>query len=340
MDERLIQRSRYVLRSRVRRVQTVPSAMFVQACQQLIEWLSNHPVLSAGIRHLDSIEGDFREVIPKIVKDASLSEGAYDPGFYDAKNSVEHAAVCLSIVRAIALVREKAPGKHEFIIRCLGEYFTQDPHINYEDAIETLRDVAIDGLYEFLDERIDARNVLYAILVKYKQRSEWFHRSRLRQIASEGLEGKIGERALAVDLHEYVLDQGVEFIVEPLTASGEPDLLLRDSDGRYIIIDAKYIPSDAARSLIREKMASGFNQVSRYCDDFNEPEGFLVSFVCTDKKIRLELEEADGMRFLTIGGKKVYYMPLSIAELPSASKAGKARGVRISATELLEVLDS
>jgi hypothetical protein len=46
--------------------------------------------------------------------------------------------------------------------------------------------MAIDGVYEYLDEQIDTRNVIYSILLKYKQHSEWFHRKRLRAIADEG----------------------------------------------------------------------------------------------------------------------------------------------------------
>jgi len=171
----------------------------------------------------------------------------------------------LEIICATASLPSLPSGKQEFVIVCLGEYLTGNSRIDYKEAVEAIRDVAVDGLYEFLDEQIDARNVLYAILLKYKQRSEWYRRSRLRNAADHGLEGKTGEKALAVDLQEYVLDQGVEFTVEPSSASGEADLILRDSEGRYIIIDAKYIPDGATRAVIRDKIASGVNQVARYC---------------------------------------------------------------------------
>jgi len=254
----------------------------------------------------------------------------------------------LEIVQALVTFNEMETSEDEnirkeqlrYLIINYGEYLTGNSHIKYDDALEVLRDVAIDGLYEYLDEQIDTRNVLYAVLLKYKQRSEWFRRARLRAIAENGLEGKNGERALAADVQEYVLDQGVEFIVEPTSASGEADLILRDSEGRYIIIDAKYIPPDATRSRILETIASGFNQVSRYCNDYNEPEGFLATFVCTSTKIRLELEETDGFRFLSIGGKTIYYLPINIADLPSASVEGKATEMVFPATELIESVPS
>ena len=294
--------------------------------------------------------GEYRERINKTLREApeKLDPGgdkAYDPGFYSANSSEEHAAVCLALVRAIAGLEsvtvskekkgEEAKCIEQFVIVNFGEYLTGNYDIKFDDALEALRDVAVDGLYEYLDEQIDTRNMLYAVLQKYKQRAEWFHRTRLRRVADDGLEGKTGERALAVDLQEYVLDQGVEFVVEPMSASGEADLILRDSEGRYIIIDAKYIPTDANRSKILEIIASGFNQVSRYCDDYNEPTGFLVPFTRTSTKIRLELEESDGFRFLTLGGKTIYCLPVSIADLPSASTEGRAREIAISTKELV-----
>ena len=195
--------------------------------------------------------------------------------------------------------------------------------------------MAIDGVYEYLDEHIDTRNVIYSILLKYKQHSEWFHRNRLRATADEGLEGIKGERGLARDLNEYVFNQHVEFIIEPRSATGEADLILREAGGRYLIIDAKYIPADSTRSTVRDQMNSGFHQVARYCEDYHEPEGFLISFIRTSKRISLDLEESDGLRFLKLGGKTIYYLPVQISDEPSASKSGKAEEVIITREELV-----
>jgi len=339
MDQLMLQRTRYVLRSRVRRVQTCPPALFVATCQHLLKWTENHPVLSGIVQHLQTVPGEYKEQIDNIVREAPRAEGSFAPGFYSARSSQEHAAVCLELIRAVAALDTiEDSRKHDFVLRCLGEYVTGNVHIKSNEALEALRDVAVDGLFEYLDEQVDARNVLYAVLQKYKQRSEWFSRIRLQEIADDGLEGRTGERALALDLQEYVLDQGVEFVVEPVSASGEADLILRDSEGRYIIIDAKYVPADATRSRVLERVASGFNQVFRYCDDFNEREGFLVVFTRISSKVRLELEESDGFHFLELGGKIIYYLPVSIADLRSASAEGRAKEVLISAKELVDTI--
>jgi hypothetical protein len=127
----------------------------------------------------------------------------------------------------------------------------------------------------------------------------------------------------------------VEFIIEPTSSTGAADLILREPGGRYLIIDAKYVKEDSTRSTIRDQMNSGFHQVARYCDDYHEPEGFLVSFIRTSKRISLELEESDGLRFLKLGGKTIYYLPVQISDERSASKSGKAEEVVISKEELV-----
>jgi len=335
MDPQVIQRTRYVLRTRVRRTQTCPLALFPPACEHLLIWLENHPVLSSLVQRLRSFSTESQKQIEKIVADAPTAQGYYEPGFYTATSTEEHAALCLHVVRAITSTTAMQVHVGDFVLRTLAEYLTGEDPGKLEEAVKPLRDVAVDGIYEYLDEQIDTRNVIYSILLKYKQRSEWFYRSRLRAIADGGLEGVRGERSLARDLQEYVFNQHVEFVIEPSSSSGEADLVLREPGGRYLIIDAKYIPQDAGRSAIRDQTASGFHQVARYCEDFREPEGFLVSFVRNPKRIALELEESDGLSFLKLGGKTVYYLGVQISDESSASKSGKADEVIISKEELV-----
>ena len=61
----------------------------------------------------------------------------------------------------------------------------------------------------------------------------------------------------------------------------------------------------------------------------------MISFIRTQKRISLELEESDGLRFLKLGGKTIYYLPVQISDEPSASKSGKAEEVVIATEELV-----
>lgn len=338
MDQLLIQRTRYLLRSRFRRVQTCPDAMFVNSCRQLVHWIKNHPLLRYVVADLSTIEGEHVARIKQTLDEVPSCKGSYAPGFYTAETDLKHSSVCWLIVQGISELESLEPRKQQFVISCLGEYLNNDAHIKFDDAVSVVRDVAIDGLYEHLDEHLDERNSIYSILLKYKQRSEWFRKNRLREFAENGLEGKKGEVALAIDVQEYILDQGVEFFVEPASASGEVDLVLKSSEGRYIIVDAKYVKNESNRSSVLSKLASGFHQVARYCNDFDVSEGFLVNFVANTTRIRLGLDTLDNFPYLNVGNKIIYYIEVNIAEEPSASKSGKATEIELSKEELISTL--
>ncbi|MBK9260451.1 MAG: hypothetical protein IPM54_11515 [Polyangiaceae bacterium] len=255
----------------------------------------------------------------------------YTPVSYSASNIEDHAAMCLAVLETLAQTKPFDP----FLTRCLAEHLNQDDHIKIDDAVQVLRDVALDGLFEHLDEHLDSRNILLILLQKYKQRSEWFRRDRLRRVAGDGLEGKLGERALAADLYEYLLDQSVEFFVEPASGAGEADIVLREPNGKYIVVDAKYIKAEDAPSEVKRKLASGFHQVARYCDDYNEPAGYLVAYSESRRRLAVELAESDGWRLLPAGGKLIYFVEIGIADSPSASKLGRADEIVVSAEELI-----
>lgn len=337
MDPLLVQQTRYVLRSRARRVQTCPDALFQSACVQFLSWLSENPVTNGLLQEIGQATSPDSEAIDRIVQEApEVGRGGYSPGFYRASTAREHAVLCSNTVRAVAKTVDLPAHKADFVIRCLGEYITGNEVIQSDEAVSVIRDVAIDGLFEFLDERIDTRNVLFSILRKYKMRSEWFRKHRMREMATTGLEGATGERALAIDLQEYLLDQGVEFVIEGTSASGEADLALRQPDGGHLIVDAKYLGAGRTPSSITTTLAGGVHQVARYCADFDEPSGFLVVFNNTGRRISLELEHSDGARYLEIAGKLVYFMLVEISEEPSASRSGRASEVFVSRDQLLE----
>jgi hypothetical protein len=312
--------------------------MFVNSCRQLVHWINNHPLLRYVVGNLSRVEGEHVARIKQTLDEVPVCKGSYDPGFYTAETNLKHSSLCWLIVQGISGLESIEPRKQQFVLSCLGEYLNNDSHIEFDDAVSVLRDVAIDGLYEHLDEHLDERNSIYSILIKYKQRSEWFRKSRLREYAENGLEGKRGEAALAIDVQEYILDQGVEFFVEPASASGEVDLVLKSSEGSYIIVDAKYVKNESNRSSVLTKLASGFHQVARYCNDFDVSEGFMVNFVANTTRIRIGLDTNDSFPYLNVGNKIVYYIEVNIAEEPSASKSGKAAEIELSKEELISTI--
>ena len=335
MDDQLIQRSRYVLKTRIRRAKTCPRNLFPSACNHFLNWVNNHPIFSGALITLRTNKSGFKDELNSFIRKKEKSDADFEAFKYSATTTIEHSAVCLFIIEFIANMTEEEILYSRFYFD-LTYYLLNNFQHETDDQLETLRNVALDGLYEYLDEQIDGRNALYGIILKYKQRSEWFRRERLRDIVMQGVEGKSGERALTVDLQEYIFNQGVEFYIEPSSSSGEADLIIKASEGKSIIIDAKYIKSESTRSDIVRKIGSGFHQVIRYCEDYNEHEGYLVTFVNLDKRIDLELDEVDGIKFFRIGSKVIYHLFVDISDSPSASKAGKAEEIVIKRGELVK----
>ncbi|GAB7220823.1 hypothetical protein VoSk93_00340 [Vibrio owensii] len=339
MEQTLIQRTRYLLKSRFQRTQNCPEAMFVHSCSQLVHWVTSHPVLRYVVADLSKIECDNSVGIKKTLEEAREEE-YFIPQLYTAETNIEHSSVCWLIVQGIAELKEIEYGKQCFVISRLGESLCNNPRITFDDAVSVIKGVALNGLCEHLDEHLDERNAIYSILKKYKQRSEWFRKNRIREYAKNGLENKKGETALAIDVQEYILDQGVEFFVEPASASGEADLVLKSSEGRYIVVDAKYVKDGLSKSSVLNKLASGFHQVARYCNDFDVAEGFLVNFVASTTRIRLGLDTLDGFPYLSVGNKIIYYIEVNVADEPSASKSGKAKELEFSKEDLISTLKS
>jgi hypothetical protein len=296
---------------------------------------------------LDKIPGDHHDEIREIrnveklgarryyaIAIRKLERQEHEPQFkgYTPATFEQHVSACLQIMRAAI----DKPYLEFYAF--LTVYLTQEEfNTEYKHTVEILKDTAIHDLYEYLDEQLDGINAVNGILRKYKQNAEWFQKQHLQQVATEH-EGKKGERSLALHLQQYVFDQGVEFVVEPSSASGEVDLLLRDPSGQFTIIDAKYIKAkddgSVDRSYVVRKIAEGFTQVMRYCEDYNQSIGFLGVFINADVAIHIELEENYDFRYFKIGGKSIYYTEINIAERPSASKAGKANEISISHEDL------
>lgn len=343
MDTQLVQRTRYLLKARVKYALTCQLVQIQSACRQWLNWLHTHPIFSGIISRLEMYTFSHKENFEKVSAIFS-NVGAWEPDQaswrFSADNAVSHAAFCFSAVRTLANAQIDQSDPYPSLRRLIQilAYMVSGVIEKNNDAIEIVRNTLISGFYEYLDEQLDARNALLGLLLKYKHRSEWFRKYRLRDIATNGLEYKKdgGERALAIDLYEYVFDQGVDFSIEPKSASGEADLIGRDSEGRHIVIDAKYISPSDTPSEIKKKLSVGFHQVARYCEDHNESYGYLVPYINHRKSLRLPLEEIDGFRYLTVKGKVIYYIPVDIGDHPSASQSGPADEIDISKDELLK----
>lgn len=351
MDQQLLQRTRYLLQTRFRKIRTASAGNFEVVTKQVLNWLENHPVVGSVIQYLDQVPGEHHQEIQQLMSTQINGSRYYNLAVkhtpkqdheaeflgYTPVTLEQHASACLQVLRATVQRPEL-----EFY-SLLAVYLTQeeyDYHFEqHKDALEAIKDIAVHDLYEYFDERLDGINAVNGLLRKYKQSVEWFQQERIQQILDQGYGGKTGERALAIHLQQYIFDQGVEFAVEPSSSSGEVDILLRDPLGQYTIIDAKLIRPNASPSEITRKIAEGFNQVGRYCNDYNQAEGFLAVFINDDVSVLVDVELDNVFRFFKIGGHVIYYIDINIANRASASKSGRAKQIQISQDMLIGKLE-
>lgn len=338
MDSQLVQRTRYQLQARVRTAKTCPSALLPGAFRHLVKWVDEHPLL----RHLlDPVREDIA-VQETILRDALASYGTPKikevTGPISTETREQAAALGWAAIKVVANLEltDKTLRHSSLLALVLAGYNPRD-RLDLAEVVEIFRDAALQPAFEFLDEQIDARNAVLGLLLKYKTRCEWFRRDRLRGAASEGLESRISERALAFDLYEYLHDQGVDFAIESATASGEPDLVASDAGGQALVADAKYIADDGK---VRETMAGGFRQVMQYCRDKNETTGYLVVFLNCEVRPEIEGDADDGFPCFRLGGVTVYYVLIDIRERTNtASKLPKPRVVPIKRERLVEMIE-
>lgn len=351
MDQQVVQHALHLLQARYRRVRMARAGHFEPVCRQVLQWLENHPVLGSMIAYLDNVPGEHHQEIELLRKYSKSLNGAryhvvihdqdtrqeHERDFrgYTPTTIDEHASACLQSFRAAI----DCPNYDFFCL--LAVYITQEEYDELlsvprrgEAALNVVKETIVLDLFEYLEEQLGGLSAVNGLLHKYRQYAEWFHTSELRAMA-EGYEDIDGEHALALHLQQYIFDQGVEFSIEPTSASGEIDLVLRDSFGHFILIDAKYVKEGSRPSEITRKISRGFNQVARYCSDYNQPEGFLAVFVDDDMAILIDLEQNGGTRYLKVGGYTIYYIEINISARPSASKAGRAKQITISRDSLV-----
>lgn len=351
MNLQAIEQTKVALHTHFHRLMETNHRTFAPVCQQVLNWLTSHPILNSLILHLEKIEGSQHDEIQLILDYPDVGEGRYfyisvhgnnpnegEPHFigYNVETVEQHASACYLILRAVTSYNATTYAMLTTYITQM-EYWPAEDKINI--IIDELKKHAVLSLYKYLVSQIESLNAVNGILGKYKSSVEWFQKTKVRDIANNGLDGKDGERALALHLQQYIFDQGIEYVIEPSSNSGEVDLLLRDANKNYLIIDTKYIKKGSQPSSITKKIADGLNQVARYCNDYNQYEGHLAVYVDDDISLQIEMLKADGNQYFKIGNHIIYYTEMNIADRPSASKSGKAKQIIITEDELHSLIE-
>src|SRR5439155_15059754 len=177
-----------------------------------------HPLLAGIAESLSARVPGCADLVKRILGNEALVGGTEE----------EAAAIGLGILRQLS---QGDVGTWFPLARPYG------PASKLDEALETIREVFLEPLYEYVDESLDEERAMLALLFRYKHRCEWFHRARLWELTQT--ESRKTETPLALDLYSYLHDQGINFNIEPSSLTGEVDLIAAQGSSDPLLADVK-----------------------------------------------------------------------------------------------------
>lgn len=316
MDKEYIQNLRYKLQKRVRRVNSSEWQVFHYVLKQFWGFLNDQPLLVGIMQELESKTPSVAEDVEKIM--GSSREAIV----FDSEE--ENAVACYLVIKKCVA----ADNAHTEINIARG-YSNERKH---NEVLEAFKDIFVEPFYDYLDENLDDSGFILALLRKYKHKCEWFQRTDLYRKWDENTQK--GEKLLALHLYEYLHDQGIDFSIEPTSASGEVDLVSAQTTEEPLIADAKIFNPEKSKGT--DYIAKGFRQIYTYTLDFNEPTGYLVIFKTCEKDLKLPFsQQAQMTPFVQHNNKTIFFVIIDIFPYEkSASKRGKLEYVELTEDSL------
>lgn len=318
MNRDYVQGIRYKLQKRARRLNSTNYPFFHSGLRLFWRFLHDTPLL-AGV-----LQGLARQ-------DASIEASAQEaiqgkPLIFDEEEA--HAAFAYFILKACAET------DNQDIEQSVEYVYTH----KLENSLEHYKSAFLEPIYEYLDEHLDDQRATLALLRRYKHKCEWFQRDFLYQLWES--DTRRGEKRLAMHLYEYLHDQGLDFAIEPRSASGEADLVMAQQTSDPLIADAKIFAPE--RGKAKDYICASFNQVYTYTLDFNEPFGYLIIFKASPDDLKIELAQSEqGTPFLAHNNKTIFFLVVDIfPHETSASKRGTLRAVEVRADDFVKVIEA
>jgi len=319
MDSEYIQFVRYKLQRRLKRLNTATQQSFRPALIQTWAFLQSNEI-TKGI--LDDLES-------RVPEAKAWAESVLANNKVVGENELENDGIAYWVVKFCATTPLSKSAIEQGNIPLMWIE-------GLSDYLETFRLEYVEPLFDYIDEQIDDKRTTLALLKKFKHRCEWFHRADLF-VRFKDDTGQ-GEKVLTRSLYEYLHDQGVQFQIEPQSASGRIDLISAQSGKDRLVADAKLFNPE--RSQDRGYITKGFRQVYEYTKDYNEPFGYLVIFKTCEQDLAIPTQHQESVvPFITHNNKTVFLVVIDIFDYPeSASKRGKLQTYEITPAQFVESL--
>jgi hypothetical protein len=316
-----LQDLRYKLQKRINRLQSVDAFDLGSELVRFFEFFDSIPIFRAAATVLRAKYPDIENELEAAMKRPGAELSGSTEG--------ESAAIGLIVLRKVAIPDNGRAPFSQYV----------QPSSSIAKAADRFREKYLNPFYEYIDEQIEDRNVVLAELIRFKHLAEWFRRSQLWNRLKD--EPGSGEKRLAFAVYEFLFEQGIDFHIEPSSASGEADMVSAQHSPTPLVADVKIFDPDSSRGSSYIKR--GFHQVYAYLQDFNQPIGFLVVFRASQKRldVMLATTRADEVAYLTLGDKTIFLIQIDIfPHEDSASKRPVPESEVISETDLKTEIES
>lgn len=313
MQAQYLQNVRYKLQKRIRRLNGADSDNFFYLLKQFWVFFDGYPILQAVTEELRAKVPDYSATVDKIFGGQHLV----------GTTEEESAAIGYEVLRRFAAQTQPL------------HFYKLVPGMpgNVAEMLEQFKTSYLEPFYEYLDEHLDDRNFVLLALIRYKHRCEWFERERLYRLWEENRQR--GEHLLAYDLYEYLFEQGIEFQIEPASASGEADMVSSQVSSEPLIADAKVFNPDSGKSKSYIKQA--FHQIYRYTCDYNQSIGYLIIFNASQKQLRFALQStAEPIPRILFNHKTIFFLEIDIfPHSEPASRRKPPEAIEITEQEIV-----
>jgi hypothetical protein len=318
MNTEYIQNSRYKLEKRVKRLNKTALKVFQVSLRQFLSFLTSHP-LFLGI--LEDLERRYASMKPEVDKIVKLERHDFD-------NELEHAAASYFVLKKCA----EHPSPQ--IAAKIGGLYGEARYT--VEGLEYFKSFFLQPLYEYLDEQIDEQRAILALLRRYKHKCEWFQQDYLFNLWKDHTEK--GEKLLQRHLYEYLHDQGLDFVIEPSSASGEVDLIADQKTDDPLIADTKIFNPEKGKGIYY--ITAGFHQIYQYTLDYNEPFGYLIIYNTSGEDLKFALtSQEQSTPFVIHNNKTIFIVSIDIFPYETtASKRGPLKTVEITEADLIQVI--
>lgn len=318
MNKDYVQNLRYKLQKRVKRLNSIEFQAFHSSLKQFWGFLRVYPIFMDILEYL---ERNYPSMESESTKIFDNSEELF------VDDEFKNAALSYFVIKKCV------ESDHDKIEMHIGGIYSHAR--GFEESIDSFRSFFLEPLYEYLDEQLDDQRAILALLRRYKHKCEWFQREKLLDLWKSG-----GEKELAFHLYEYLHDQGLDFVIEPSSASGEADLVAAQASDDPLIADTKIF--NPSRGQGKTYIAKGFNQIYLYTLDYNKPFGYLVIYKTCERDLNFSFpSQEQSIPFIVHNNKTIFILTIDIyPHVTSASQRGVLRPITITEDDLIKSIET